>query len=257
MRKKVLALLLCSFCVVSGIAMTDCADALQKNQAESRVESKKALEESSYQLSANISNTGKECKVSILISGNEPQLDSLQFKIRYDSEVMELTEITDYKRIGANSVFSSKKTDNPFTCMWYVGYGEKPEPANGTLIDFLFCAKKGKSISNSVFLIEGIKGFYNTVQNIDGKEQATETKVQLENMTYEVVPLLYGDIDNNGKVDFADVLCLKRHVAKWSGYENINTELANLNHDDSIDEKDILILERYVAGWENYETSSE
>ncbi len=141
MRKKVLALLLSSFCVVSGIAMTDCADALQKNQAESR--------------------------------------------------------------------------------------------------------------------IEGIKGFYNTVHNIDGKEQATETKVELENMTYEVVPLLYGDVDNNGKVDFADVLCLKRHVAKWSGYENINTELANLNHDDSIDEKDILILERYVAGWKNYETSSE
>ena len=62
--------------------------------------------------------------------------------------------------------------------------------------------------------------------------------------------ILYGDVDENFKIDATDVLWIERHIAGWTPYANINRETADLNADGMIDLKDVAILERYLANWD-------
>lgn len=62
-----------------------------------------------------------------------------------------------------------------------------------------------------------------------------------------------GDLDRNGKVDFADALYLKRHTALWPNYQSINKGPADLNRDGKVSLQDLMILERHVASWKDYE----
>ena len=71
--------------------------------------------------------------------------------------------------------------------------------------------------------------------------------------TLEVRTIRYGDIDNNMQVDFIDAIWLKRYVSGWSGYENIDAEIADLNCDGKVNLKDVAILERHISGWNGYD----
>ena len=59
-----------------------------------------------------------------------------------------------------------------------------------------------------------------------------------------------GDVNDDGSVDIKDVTILRRHLAKWAGYEKIVKLAADVNGDGVINSKDVTILRRYLAGWE-------
>lgn len=65
--------------------------------------------------------------------------------------------------------------------------------------------------------------------------------------------LILGDIDENGKIDFADALYFKRYLANWSKYQDISLKTANLDSDNEITPADLIILERHIAGWTGYQ----
>ena len=65
--------------------------------------------------------------------------------------------------------------------------------------------------------------------------------------------LILGDIDENGKIDFADALYFKRYLANWSKYQDISLKTANLDSDNEITKADLMILERHIAGWAEYD----
>ena len=65
---------------------------------------------------------------------------------------------------------------------------------------------------------------------------------------------IYGDVDDNGKVDFADVLYAKRHIANWSGYDAVNRFALDVDCDGDVGIDDVNIVARYIAGWKKYET---
>ena len=66
--------------------------------------------------------------------------------------------------------------------------------------------------------------------------------------------ILYGDVDENFKIDATDVLWIERYLAAWEPYAGLNKETADLNGDGMIDLKDVTILERYLAKWKGYDT---
>ena len=49
-------------------------------------------------------------------------------------------------------------------------------------------------------------------------------------------------------------MMLTRHLAKWSGYENIDMTAADLNNDGAVNAKDRMISTRHIAKWSGYET---
>ncbi len=63
----------------------------------------------------------------------------------------------------------------------------------------------------------------------------------------------YGDVDDSGKIDFADVLWAKRYLAGWSGYEGAEKFALDVDCDGTSDIDDITCIARYLAGWQGYD----
>ena len=64
----------------------------------------------------------------------------------------------------------------------------------------------------------------------------------------------FGDANGDGEINAKDRMMLTRHLAKWSGYENIDMTAADLNNDGAVNAKDRMILTRHIAKWSGYET---
>ncbi len=64
----------------------------------------------------------------------------------------------------------------------------------------------------------------------------------------------YGDINGDGKVSALDPVVLSRHLANWTGYDDISEENAYIDDDDRITSNDLVALSRHLAAWKGYET---
>lgn len=62
-------------------------------------------------------------------------------------------------------------------------------------------------------------------------------------------PVVFGDTDGDGTVDSKDRIKLARHLARWSGYEEIDEDASDLNLDMTVDAKDRVILTRHLSRW--------
>ena len=63
-----------------------------------------------------------------------------------------------------------------------------------------------------------------------------------------------GDINNDNEVNAKDRMMLTRHLAKWTGYENIDMTAADVNYDGEVNAKDRIVLKRHFAKWQGYVT---
>ena len=63
----------------------------------------------------------------------------------------------------------------------------------------------------------------------------------------------FGDANGDGEVNAKDRMMLTRYLAKWSGYESVDTSAADLNNDGEVNAKDRMILTRHLAKWQGYE----
>lgn len=69
------------------------------------------------------------------------------------------------------------------------------------------------------------------------------------------VQVLYGDVDNSGKVNVADRLYLIRYLAKWKDYATLPNEAnADVDASGKVNVGDRLVLIRHLAKWAGYET---
>ena len=66
-------------------------------------------------------------------------------------------------------------------------------------------------------------------------------------------PYTSGDVNDDGEVTQRDVTFLRRYLAGWDGYEDINQLAADVNRDGEVTQRDVTILRRYLAGWDGVE----
>lgn len=74
----------------------------------------------------------------------------------------------------------------------------------------------------------------------------------MEYMDVIMKPLLYGDVDDNGRVAPMDASLLSRYLDGWPGIV-INEAAADVDADGEITPFDLVILQRHIAGWPGYE----
>jgi len=65
-------------------------------------------------------------------------------------------------------------------------------------------------------------------------------------------PILYGDVNDDGKVNPLDLTYLIRYLTKWEGVE-INLLNADVNDDGKVNPLDLTVLLRFLTKWEGYE----
>lgn len=64
-----------------------------------------------------------------------------------------------------------------------------------------------------------------------------------------------GDVDSDGEVGAADVICLSRYLANWTAYgkDKVDLSVADVNFDTKVTVIDSIILSRHIANWKGYE----
>jgi hypothetical protein len=78
-----------------------------------------------------------------------------------------------------------------------------------------------------------------------------KTEAEANAFAYEKI----GDVDSDGEVGAADVICLSRYLANWAGYgeDKVNISVADVNSDTKVTVIDSIILSRHIANWKGYE----
>ena len=72
----------------------------------------------------------------------------------------------------------------------------------------------------------------------------------------ETVTIIYGDVNNNGKVNALDVRDIKRYLAGWDGYDEttLNLSAGDVNGNGKVNALDVRDIKRHLASWDGYET---
>ena len=60
--------------------------------------------------------------------------------------------------------------------------------------------------------------------------------------------VIYGDVNDDGKVNTKDLILLRQHLAGWD--VTINADNADVTADGKVNTKDLILLRQYLAGWD-------
>lgn len=60
-------------------------------------------------------------------------------------------------------------------------------------------------------------------------------------------PIIYGDLNGDGKVNLLDLVSMRKYLAKWN--VNIDVSAADCDKDDKINLLDLILLRKYLAKW--------
>lgn len=93
--------------------------------------------------------------------------------------------------------------------------------------------------------------FTNYIINGDGTSTSKCDRCDAIDTRMDVI---YGDVNNDGKVNQLDRMALARYLAKWQGYDQINSMNSDVDNDSKINQLDRMTLARYLAKWQGYET---
>lgn len=156
--------------------------------------------------------------------------DVLKITHRYDSEkqrsvlslwINEKLAVADYQYKGA----INKTNDTPLDMSGY--------PLSGNFV-FNYLGCKGIAAFSVTCEIDYIK-ITTHAEDTDSDTTPPSTNIKM------------GDLNNDGLIDTADVVSLRRHIA--GGYDvKINPTAADVNGDTVLDTTDVVWLRRYIAG---------
>lgn len=73
-------------------------------------------------------------------------------------------------------------------------------------------------------------------------------------VVYAAGTTTYGDVNNDGKLDPSDFVCMARSLANWTDYTMTDSQktLADVDLSGSFNIVDVVITSRHLAGWKGY-----
>ena len=184
---------------------------------------------------------------------NNPGISAIMLYVRFNASVTGIEAVLDESgdiivELGDFSTKGSVIVNeylSGWKILWYTTEGN--QYGDGKLFTIRFKAGEGAAERDVPVSVTYMPD--NTIDADGNKVEILNT----EKGTIKIRGTHYGDIDENLKVDFADALCLKRYIAGWEGFQNININNADLNGDGKVDSADLIILERHIAGWKGYD----
>lgn len=185
-------------------------------------------------LSEASGSIGEELQLTVSVKNN-PGFIAAAFELGYDSNVLKL--------VKAENLSSLKTFAVSGNTLRLGGINETAdETAEGNMIRLTFQVLATCEEGTAVTLTYQPADLYN--YDMEAVTFAINNGVIVAG-DYQL-----GDVNDDGSVDIKDVTILRRHLAKWAGYEKIVKLAADVNGDGVINSKDVTILRRYLAGWE-------
>lgn len=192
---------------------------------------------------------GKTVRIPINLTDN-PGIVSMKLELSYDTDIFEFVSAENGEVFPEDSYHgpSTEETDAK-VLLWSNSTIKENITTNGKIAFVTFRVKDG--VQAGTYTINLIcDPANNDVLDVNGQAVQLETS----GISIAVNDFVYGDLDNNGEVDVADVLMLERYLAKWKAYSGISTDAADVDGDGVVSLRDITVLERHIAGWTGYET---
>ena len=193
--------------------------------------------------------SGKEITVDLNLDEN-PGLVSMMVEVDYDKDVLEYVSASNGDVFPTNSFLPPNVAeDDGKVLSWQNSALKENINTAGKLATLTFRIKDSASAGETSisFICDKSK---NEALNVLGESVAVVTNAAKVN----VINFYYGDVDNNDRVDAADVFYLRRYLAKWKNYTNIPLNAVDLDADGLVTMRDLTILERHIAGWKGYGT---
>ncbi len=192
------------------------------------------------------SRAGGTVQVPVTISNN-PGVVSMSFTITYDESVLTLIEVKDTELISG--ALHSDNLSSPYQLTWANDTVREDIIENGTVAVLVFkiadnTADGDYSVSVSydyenydIINYNGSSVYFNTVEGV-----------------VSIRDFLYGDVNNDGRVNNLDRQILTRHLAKWTAYpaSMVDMNAADVNNDGNVNNLDRQILTRHLAKWDEY-----
>lgn len=192
------------------------------------------------------STAGTTIRVPLMISNN-PGIVSASITITYDETVMTLVEIEDAGLLSG--AVHSPQLNSPYQLTWMNPTLSDNITGNGTIAILVF--EISEEAQAGEYALDVSYDFDNyEIVNVD--MEAVRFVTNGANVT--VIEWIYGDVNNDGRVNMLDGTILARHVAKWPDYtsDKLNMLAADVNNDGKVNMLDSTILARHIAKWPGY-----
>ncbi len=185
---------------------------------------------------ANVTvNRGSTVDVDVVISNN-PGIIGAVLTFNYDSA---LTLVNARAGDAWSSLNFTKPAVFQSPCN-FVWDGSTAADTNGTVITLTFEVPENADF----YTVYDISASYTVGNVLDASYSNVDLRINAGSIT--VVPLM-GDANEDGVVDVADIVILRRYLAGGYGV-TINIEQSDMNYDGCINIVDLVMLRRYIVG---------
>ena len=187
-------------------------------------------------------NKGDVVSVPIYMSNN-PGVTSVNLKIEYNSDYLNLIDIEDGKLLG-EAVHSDDYEANPYTLSWENDTATENFLSNGTIATIKFEVAENSPAGRYDIFITSDK-------QLDCEGQIVDFTIV--SGAIDVKENKLGDANGDGVLDTKDRIHISRYVADWKDYRNIDTEASDVTCDGIVDSEDRMFVSRHLANWKDYE----
>jgi len=189
---------------------------------------------------------GKTINVTVAVKNN-PGIASATLRLNYDSSVFTLTSVTDGGILG--TAVHKPELSSPYTLAWANDTATTDFTQNGTLATLTFTVDENAAEGTYPISISYSYDDYD-IYNVN----VEPINIALVNGSIDVVDVIIGDVNGDGKVNNLDRVFLTRYLADWADYTEENCDLvaADVNCDGKVNNLDRVILTRYLADWDDY-----
>ena len=189
---------------------------------------------------------GENIEFTIVVSDIKTDIQGVTFTIDYDKSKLDLVSDAEVLNNWIKNKFENT----------YIFYAPNYESVttNSAICKFIFKVKEDSEIGNTEIHIKNIE----LIKDTYVVEYDTD-----EHVTYNINEgIVFGDLNDNGQLDFGDVIKIYRHIAQSNNPEveakhpewklsDIKIRQGDLNKNNRLDMGDALKIQRYIAAKNN------
>ena len=175
---------------------------------------------------------------------NNPGIIALKLHLSY-SDALTLTAINDTGLL--NGMVTGNIND---VLVWYDSTASSNNYNNGVIVELTFTVAPDAE-AGTYPICASYNNDYDEIFDVD----YNNVEFAVINGFVNIVDVIIGDVNSDGKVTMKDGVFLGRYLAEWEGYDDttVNLIAADVNNDQKVTMKDAVVLGRHFAEWAGYE----
>ena len=188
---------------------------------------------------------GSQVEVPVSITDN-PGILGMTLHVEYDDKKVALVNVENGDTLNHMVFTTPKDLSNGCTLPWDAEFVSEEDIKNGVIVTLTFEVFENVEVGESI----PVSLKYTPGAIIDN--DLNSLTVNIENGAINVMNFTPGDLNEDGIINTADIVYLRRYIAGGYGVE-INENAGDVNADGSLNTTDVVCIRRFVAGGYNIE----